>query len=108
NVGGLTNYRCRGAFDRQKKFHAKELKGNLTDLSNGDRFKGSNVVSRAFNNTTQGVASGWEGRFGLGGRGAAMRNLKTRASAAEALQSKMMQQGQFDDDGIAALYHSAG
>jgi len=98
--GGIQRYRS-GAF-----------KENMNNLTTGDRFKGNNVVARGFNKASQVVSN--VPKAGLGITATSRRkhagaiDINARAAGDEAAKSREMQQLQYDDDGIAAMFLSGG
>ena len=61
NLVGMANDRSRGAFDRLKKGRQKNMSDIGKRMGAGTGFRGNNILSRAANNTTSGVASGPKG-----------------------------------------------
>ncbi|MCA9325764.1 hypothetical protein KDA23_06950, partial [Candidatus Saccharibacteria bacterium] len=55
-LGGFTNDRGRGVFDRLKGFRANQAQKNIQAMGEGNRFRGSGAFSRGFNATTRGIA----------------------------------------------------
>ncbi len=56
-LGGLVNDRGRGAFDRLKKYRGTKTAQNLHDMATGNRAKGDNAFSNAFNASTRNAAN---------------------------------------------------
>jgi hypothetical protein len=106
---GVVNDRSRGAFDRLKNFRGKKVGENMSAMKAGTRFSDNNPLSRTFNTTTQGLGTGWKGRFGMGGRGDEARDQNMRNSAANIMKGAAYQSISEDDDALrAASYGSAG
>jgi hypothetical protein len=101
-VSGIANDRGRGLFDRNKKYRAEKAAKNWSEFKTGDK----PWRRKAFNSLGMHVGAGWKGRFGVGGegsRGKASMDLRRRMQAAERQKDPLMNQMQFDDDGIFAL-----
>lgn len=86
-ASGAINNRSRGAFDRIKNYRSGKAKENLTNMKQGNRFADSNFLARGFNTASQGVGTGWKGRFGVGGRGAEARDQVVRTGAGNIAES---------------------
>jgi hypothetical protein len=115
-IGGFVNDRHRGAFDRLKNFRKGRAAENFSNIKTGDRFKGNNFLADRFNRTTRGLSAASKvGVSGFNPIGASSRRKRAaaydtlaRVSGANRAKSDEMQQLQFDDDGIAALFLSSG
>lgn len=106
-LGGFTNDRSRGAFDRLKKYRGGKVAQNAHKLKTGSRWQ-DNIVSKPINNLGQRAGVGVRGRFGVGTRGKAAMDLSTRMAAADAMKDPRLNQLGFDDDGIMAMALSGG
>ncbi|MDB5186487.1 MAG: hypothetical protein JWL85_1010 [Candidatus Saccharibacteria bacterium] len=106
-IAGIANDRSRGIFDRQKKFRQGRTAKNVADFKNGSRFQ-DRFGTKTFNRVGQGIGVGTKGHFGLGARGRGAIDMRTRGAGAEAQKDAMMQQLQFDDDGIMAMALGGG
>ncbi|MCA9333674.1 hypothetical protein KC963_01375 [Candidatus Saccharibacteria bacterium] len=113
NITGMVNDRSRGVFDRLKKGRQAKAGENIQKTRAGSRFneRGQfgkyNPVGR-INRVAQGAMLGTRGGFGLGKRGRSAMDLSSRAAGTEAMKNPLLQQLQFNDDGILALGLSAG
>jgi len=108
-LGGMVNDRSRGAFDRLRGYRGNKVQQNVGKIRNGSRLSNRNAFSRGFNRVTGGVGTGWQGRFGLGERGAEAFSQQQRINA---MQSIMKSPGwsaiEHEDDTLHALtYDSA-
>jgi hypothetical protein len=109
-LGGFVNDRHRGAFDRIKGFRGRQLQQNMHNMATGSRFQDRGVLSRGFNRTTAGIATGTRGRFGVGARGREAMALRQSAAGDEALKnnSALQQLTLNDDEATAVLALSGG
>jgi hypothetical protein len=107
-VSGMLGNATGGLANGLRNFRSNAARANIGKMRSGDRFKGSNRLARAFNTTSQGIGFGARGHFGLGNRGASMRDIAGRQAATKAGKTDEMQELQFDDDAVAAMYLSAG
>lgn len=97
-IAGMAQDRERGLLDRQKKYRGEKRAQNWSEFKTGDKpWRG-----KAFNNLGMRVGAGWKGRFGVGKRGSASMDLRRRMQAAERQKDPLMNQLQFDDDGVLA------
>jgi hypothetical protein len=80
-IGGLVNDRSRGAFDRLKKFRGAKTAENFHNMKEGKRFSDRNALTRGFNTATAATGVGWQGRFGMGTRGAEALDQVRRSAA---------------------------
>ena len=96
---------------RLQKFRQNAVAQNAARMQRGTRFT-RNGLGNFANNFTAGVSTGIGGGFGIGGRfnrrATAMIGLRRAAGAKQAANDPIMQQLQYDDDGIAAMFASGG
>lgn len=104
NIAGMANDRGKGLFDRNKKYRGEKAAQNFADWKKGDK----SFRPKWFNDAGMGAGVGWKGRYGMGKHGRAATDLARRAAAAERMKDPLMNQLQFDDDGIMALALSGG
>lgn len=111
-IGNIANSSERGAFDRLKKYRQGKVAQNTQAMKEGKRFqehggKWIGMPTRGFNKTTQGVAVGWKGRYGVGARGQEARDIANRNSMADIQKSPGWNAIQEDDDTLRALTYSS-
>jgi hypothetical protein len=104
NIAGMTNDRSRGLFDRQKKYRAEKAAKNWGDFRKGDRA----WRPQSFNTLGRRIDAGFKGGYGFGKRGAGALDIRSRAAAQAAMKDPLMEQLQFDDDGVLAMAVSEG
>lgn len=102
-ITGMVNDREKGFFDKQRAKRAQKK----ADLLSGSAFQ-DRGVGKYVNSAGRRFGAGWKGRYGFGQRGKDRMDLLERAAAAEKSKDPLMQQHQFNDDGILALGLSAG
>ena len=109
NLAGVVNDRGKGAFDRLKGVRGNAAQKNVAKMKAGNRFSDRNTLSRSFNRTTAGVGTGWNGRFGMGTRGAqAVDQARRNAATEQIMKSAGFAAIQHDDGALmAATYNSA-
>jgi hypothetical protein len=56
-IGGLTNDRSRGAFDRLKNYRGNKVAESTNAMKTGNRFRSGNFAANAFNATTRNIAN---------------------------------------------------
>lgn len=103
NLSGMINDRSRGLFDRQKKYRqGKQAEGwnNFKSGTGKGRFRQSAAVRR----TGLGVGAGFEGRYGLGERGAQARSqIAGLAAQEQVMKHPKWSQVSENDDALHAL-----
>ncbi|MET1033572.1 MAG: hypothetical protein ABWX94_03660, partial [Candidatus Saccharimonadales bacterium] len=108
-ITGAVGDRGRGALNQLKQYRGNTRKERRGLMRTGSLYKGNNILARGINQTTQRVANGG---FGITPssqrRYRAKVDLRSRGAAEHAMKSEAMQQLQYDDDGIAAMFLSGG
>lgn len=103
NLAGMVNDKSRGLFDRQSKYRAGKRAEGWNNFKSGTgrgRFRQTALVRRP----GMGVGAGWEGRFGLGERGAQARSQIAGLGAQEGvMKHPRWSQVNENDDALHAL-----
>jgi len=92
-AGNLVNSRAQGGFGALKKYRAGQVQKNAGLLKSGERFKGKTWIpgsikaANRFGAVSQGIGTGWNGRFGLPTK----RGKEARGFAAQAALEAAMQ-----------------
>jgi len=110
NIAGFVNDRHKGAFDRLKGARSNSSARNVQRLKAGNRFSDRNAFTRQLNRRSAGIASGWNGRFGMGERGKEAIHLARHNAAVNDVMKNHNWAGiQENDDALRALtYNNAG
>jgi hypothetical protein len=94
-IGGAVNARGDSARGVLRNFRSGRVKKNLAGMKSGTRWEDKPYLptrlTKALDNTTAGIGTGWKGRFGLGERGQSARGYVLQAAAAEAQKTQGMQ-----------------